>query len=133
MELKPVENIDPPTYPTCEELVDAKAVLSAHLPRRWRKAKGLAGAIAVVLAANCSGGCGSDGQFSSSQADVDVPQSAYVPAEPSDPMLEQAGDWVRSIFGGQRKIQVGFAGDIVLPTTHANEGDVPGILQDNKK
>ena len=136
MEIEPVEKIEPPAYPSGEELADAKAMLSAHFPSRWRTAKGLAGAMAVALAANCSGGCSSEFDNGGNQP-VDVsrataapPASFGVRVDPADPSFMAASDWVRSIFESQSQSRVILGGDILIVTPTVNEGEVPGILHD---
>ena len=139
MEIKPVEKIEPPAYPSGEEFADAKAMLSAHLPSRWRKAKGLAGAMAVALAANCSGGCSSEFDNGGNQP-VDVsrataapPASAGSSCRPSDPLFLEANDWVRSIFENQPQMRSYTLGALIRTPSRASEEEVPGILRDNKQ
>jgi hypothetical protein len=138
MELKPVEKIDPPNYPADEDLADAKSMLSDHIPCRWRKAKGLAGAAAVFLAANLSGGCGRD----ISQNDAPSPEPIEVQVDPPilpypstnpNPVFDDANKWVNSIFAEKIKSQPLLMGKRVIVTPHGNEDAIPGIIRDNTK
>jgi hypothetical protein len=97
MEVKPVEKNAPPSYPAAG-LDEEQALLSAHVPERWRKTKRLAGAVAVALAANLSGGCGSHAIGDAAPKPERFEWEA-VPQENSNPMLADASDWVRSIYG----------------------------------
>ena len=134
MEIKPVEKIDPPAYPTGTEFAEAKGLLSAHLPRRWHKAKGLAGAVAVVLAANLSGGCGSDagnnGEQTPSTLQDPCVSSRIIPP-PSTSLLDDARDWVQSIFC-QPQVQSGrsfIMGDFAVPLPRIKEDEIQGVIQ----
>jgi hypothetical protein len=57
MKPEPVSQITLPTYPTRDELRSDPSVLTRRLPRGWKLGRDLAGAAAVLLAANLPG-CG---------------------------------------------------------------------------
>jgi hypothetical protein len=136
MELEPVEKIDPPKYPADAELADAKAMLCANIPRRWRKAKGLAGAAAVFLAANLSGGCGKE----AGNANVPKPYvpnitiglTAVEPSQPDPIFFAEASEWVGSIFADKNKMPAVLMGEVLIVTPRINEDGIQGILQDNQ-
>jgi len=116
MDIKPVSQIEAPAYPTRDELLADRRALHDCLPSRWRKTKGLAGALSLFLAANCSGGCGfdagggvprkADTTQESSDPFADEGDAGHVvsdSAEENDPgpLVEEAADWIYSIFGGR--------------------------------
>ena len=60
MQIKPVPQLEAPAYPTQDELLADRKATEDCLPRRWRKTKGLAGALSLLVAANMTG-CGDGG------------------------------------------------------------------------
>jgi len=95
MEIKPVGQVESPAYPTRDELLGDEKTLQDCLPRRWRKAKGLAGALALLLAANVTG-CG-DGADN---------RPAAAPEDRDNPVVVESSYWIRSIFRG-RQVMLG--------------------------
>ena len=115
MEITPVSQIEPPAYPTRNELLTDRKSLYGYLPDRWRKSKRLAGALSLFLAANCAG-CNLDVGGSSPPTRGAAPERedpfddkgddsrvAWQSAEEvvRDALVEQAADWTRSIFRGR--------------------------------
>jgi hypothetical protein len=136
MEFKPVAQSDSPAYPTEEELRADKKTLAENLPRRWQKAKGLAGAAAVFLAANLSGGCGKEA------GDANVPKSfesnitiSLTGPETSQPgpIFAEASEWVGSIFADKNKMPAVLMGKVQIVTPRINEDGIRGVLPDNQK
>jgi hypothetical protein len=131
MELKPVEKIDPPSYPADEEFADAKGMLSENIPCRWRKVKGLAGAVAVAIMANLSGGCGSE-TANNGNPNIGISQATTIePPEAQDNLIVDAGDWTKSIFNDNSSSQSIFMGSYVtVPRTLHLEDNARQILLD---
>jgi hypothetical protein len=100
MEIKPVPQIEAPAYPTQDELRADKRMLQNCLPRRWRKTKGLAGALSLLVAANMTG-CGDS---STARPDRSGPPFPVDPVRQAQEELFQpsfvaeASYWTRSIF-----------------------------------
>jgi hypothetical protein len=100
MEIEPVSKVELPAYPTRDELPAEKVALGETLPSRWRKARGLVGALAMFMAANMTG-CGSDsnrpgGNSSAIDADGRI----------ESPVVEADG-WIRSIFRKPQPVMLG--------------------------
>jgi hypothetical protein len=96
MEIEPVAKLEAPSYPSAK-VADAGPLLSKHLPERWRKAKRLAGALAVTLAVNLSDGCGSavgDSATPKRRSPVCVPPAGAQ----QDPLVAKASDWIRTVY-----------------------------------
>jgi hypothetical protein len=94
MEIQPVSQIEAPSYPSAK-VAEAGVLLSRHVPERWRKAKRLAGALAVAAAANFSGGCSST--VSESAPPRPVP-AVCDPPPGQNRLIGEARDWIRSIY-----------------------------------
>jgi hypothetical protein len=121
MEIKPISKTDAPSYPSADT-ADAVALLAEHVPQRWRRAKGLAGAVAVALAANFAGGCGSSAD--SNSLPPPLPSNPWVRPSPS---LAEASHWVRSIYGKPQS-QVLIMGDYAIPTPQIREEEVKVLI-----
>jgi hypothetical protein len=97
MKVAPVEQLNVPAYPAARA-ANAGALLAKHVPERWRKAKRLAGALAVVAAANLSSGCGSTVSDKTAQK-----PRLYVCNPPTDteqdPLVAKVSGWIRSVYG----------------------------------
>jgi hypothetical protein len=113
MEIQPVAQVESPSYPSAKT-ADADALLSKHVPSRWHKAKGLAGAVAVALAANLAGGCGS-------QARTSAPPPSEAGPSPN-PVFTEASDWMRSIYQSPQPPRL--MGKIAVPHPKVNEETV---------
>jgi hypothetical protein len=120
MEIKPVVQIRPPAYPTQDELLADKKTLQECLPCRWRKAKGLAGALTLLLAANLTG-CG---DATSGQPG----RSAAAARNNPDPLIVEAGYWIRSIFRG-RQVMLGCVA--MMPPAVLQEDAAAGATGDS--
>jgi hypothetical protein len=136
MKLKPVVQVELPAYPTQDELRADEQVLDDSLPERWRKAKGLTKALTLFLAANLSGGCGSEAGNQGVQTS-NPPQTKFTWPKPTNPSpsldFTQASEWVSSIFADKNKMPVMLAGDVSIVTPRINEDGIQGLLQDNQK
>jgi hypothetical protein len=113
MDIVPVSKIKTPSYPKADQ-ADAETLLSQYVPGRWSKAKGLAGAVAVAMAANFAGGCGSNAGGSSQP-----PHPSGLLNGPT-PSFAEASDWVRSIYGKPQP-QAVLMGDVVIPEPTVSE------------
>jgi hypothetical protein len=122
MEIQPVLQIDAPSYPSAE-VAEAGMLLPRHVPERWRKAKRLAGALAVTLAANASNGCGAT--VSDSSPPKPVPAVCEPPPAAEGRLITEARDWVRSIYG-KPQTQFMFMGAIRVTQPQVNEADAGG-------
>jgi hypothetical protein len=89
MKIEPVLHIETPAYPLRDEFLADKQSLQECLPNRWRKSMGLAGALAILLAANLTGCSGTNSQ----------PKKAAPPQ--ANTVVDDAGYWIRSIFQEQ--------------------------------
>ena len=105
MEIQPVPQIEAPAYPTRDELLADKQTLQDCLPCRWRKTRGLAGALALFLAANAAGcGGGANGRPGESavvardDSDAQPGESPAIEEDDSDTLVVEADYWIRSIF-----------------------------------
>jgi hypothetical protein len=132
LELRPVAQLKTPAYPTQDELPVAEITLEETLPLRWQKAKGLAGALALFLAANFSG-CGPQAGNQNSQPPSSSPAQVTSPSADSSPSPEfvQANEWVKTIFEKQI-FTAGEGGDIILVTPQGKEDGIPGAIQDSQ-
>jgi hypothetical protein len=117
MDIRPVSNIQMPAYPKADQ-ADAASLLSQYLPGRWSSAKGLAGAVAVALAANFAGGCGSNAGSSSPPP---LPSNPWTKPSPS---FAEANDWVRSIYGKPQSqaVLMGEVQIVMPPVREENSG-----------
>ncbi len=138
MKLEPVEKADPPAYPAGEALQSVQGLLSPHVPRRWRAATCLAGALWLLVVAGAIWGAraaivppayptrdnlpaekapdasllhlwqkaeGVAGELAAALARIcgcggcDAGHSVTPPPglTASDPLVEQAAEWVASI------------------------------------
>jgi hypothetical protein len=96
MEIKPVENAAPPAYPAADG-AETRMLLATHVPDRWRKAKRLAGALAVAMAANLSDGCGStvnDSRVPERPLPVCVPPAGTE----QNSLVADVSNWIRSVY-----------------------------------
>jgi hypothetical protein len=124
MEIKSVPQIEMPSYPKADQ-ADAATLLSQHVPGRWSKAKGLAGAVAVALATNFAGGCGTNAGGSSPS-----PPPPPNPWTKPGPSFAEANDWVRSIYGKPQP-QAVLMGDVAIPMPPTIP--VPPTIEDGVK
>jgi hypothetical protein len=123
MEIEPLSQAEAASYPSANA-ADVEGLLSRYLPKRWRKVKGLAGAVAVALAANMAGGCGSE--VGNSRSQTPSSPSSHVACPPQgrrDASLARAEDWVRSIYRKPttRAALLGFS---MIVVSKQNEEDV---------
>jgi hypothetical protein len=124
MEIEPVSKLEAPAYPSAK-VAGANALLSTNVPRRWRS-KRLAGALAVTLAANFSGGCGSTVSESAPPRPVPAVCDPFSDAEVDhNRLIAQAGKWCRSIYG-KPQTQFRMGGAIIVRQPQVNEGDAGG-------
>lgn len=121
MKLRQVTQYDPPAYATREGLLAEDDLLGRHVPRRWTRKKGLAAVLATVFAAPVAG-CGNP----------DVAPNA--PPPPPQPMVEQAGEWIRSLMaptpGPPPPQPPMLMGEVVLPMVIPPEDEVPSIFDE---
>jgi hypothetical protein len=132
MEIKPLQQIETPAYPTLDDLLADKTALRESVPCRWRKAHGLAGALSLFLAAN-STGCG--GTSTPQPPPVTAPATNMVgndtapglpvcptpaPAVNVNPVVVESEYWIRSIFAEPHSQSA--TGGVVLPS-HINQED----------
>lgn len=116
MKPEPVALSVPPAYPTRAEVTADPGWLDRHCPRAWPLAGGLAGAVAAILAAGTSG-CGGPASG-----------PAAAPVGQPDPLVVEASDWVRSVFGKPVSIRAREGGKM-MPATWP-EDDVKPALRD---
>jgi hypothetical protein len=119
MEIKPLSQAETPSYPSANA-AEAKALLAAHVPNRWRQAKRLAGALAVTLAANLSGGCGST--VSDNSLPGPMPAACDPPPGEQNHLMGAASDWIRSIYSKpqSRSFIMGARVGLVPPVVEGN-------------
>ena len=142
MEIKPVPQIEAPAYPTRDELLADKKILQECVPSRWRKTRGLAGAVALCLAANLSG-CGGEPRetakvaekppvkseeeasdpFSPSAESAESAESTDTVAPPivEDPLIEKASAWIQSIYEDRSGGSGSSFGGVILFTPPGNK------------
>jgi hypothetical protein len=114
MKIRPISQIEAPAYPSAIAAA-ADVLLSKHVPLRWHRAKGLAGAVTVALATNFAGGCGSSASDNA---------ASNPPPQPS-PLVAEASDWTRSIYGSRPQSFI--MGSIVRPLPAATEEAIRAI------
>ncbi len=117
MKPEPVAQTVPPAYPTRAEVTSDPGWLDRHCPRAWPLAGGLAGAVAAILAAGTSG-CGGRPAGTRPAAPVHEP----------DPLVVEASDWVRSVFGKPVPVRARLGGE-KMPAPWL-EDDVKPALRD---
>jgi hypothetical protein len=123
IKLQPVEKADPPAYPTLDELPAEKA-LEGNLPQRWQKARGLAGALALFLAANATG-CGTAADNAGgSQGGADEQINCPTAAE-----FIEARQWVKGIYEDHPRPLI--LGEIAVPLP-VKEDEATSIIKEHQ-
>jgi hypothetical protein len=123
MDIKPVSQIDVPAYPTQEDLADRKT-LQQNLPRRWRKAHGLAGAVALFMAANTAG-CGEPSNPPQSSVAIDCSGRLF-----TSEVVAEADGWIRSIFRKPQPRRVMMGCIAIMPPAVLHEDAAVKAVQD---
>jgi hypothetical protein len=126
MEIQPLPNNRQPMYPTEEELSADQKLLEQNLPHRWQRAKGLAGTLALFLAANMTG-CGSTIENAGDQHGG----TTTTPSHPARSTREfiLARHWVKSIYADHTRVYP--VGDVVIPLP-VTEDDASSIIKKSK-
>ena len=115
MKPEPVSQITLPIYPTRDELRSDRSVLTRRLPQGWKLGRDLAGAAAVLLAANLPG-CGTtsspphdpeavevagleqDEREDAEEQGQQVEQGQQGQQEDPEPIIGVMSDWIESLM-----------------------------------
>jgi len=132
-----MERCKSPEYPTRSELFAQGDGLPGRLPARWRFGRDLAGAAAMLLAANLAGcgapppdpvqalGEGTPEVLGEADVSVDVSEGGVI----SPTILDEADEWVDSIFDdGSGPFMLGCVA--MMPPAYIPEERVQQILND---
>jgi hypothetical protein len=123
MDVQHVARIDPPAYPTRAEVLADQNLLQENIPGGWRRCRGFAGALSLLVAANLTG-CQGESHTSTWEAYQDP-----------EPIVQEASDWVRSIFddgsnGGWRAGRVMLGCVAIMPPTYLPEDEAMQVLEE---